>query len=150
MTIANDSQNKILYMTIGECSISWLTLWKGWFSFRFMSLARKGLRCLKDLYVDGSFTSFNQLLANFGLNNSDFIRYFQLRDFVRTHSPTFPQIPPTTGTDHILLADTSTKGFVSYLYDHLLPTKESIIEKIWVDWENKLQITLSDQFEGKL
>lgn len=97
-----------------------------------MSLARKGLRCLKDLYVDGSFTSFNQLLANFGLNNSDFFRYFQLRDFVRTHSPTFPQIPPTTGTDHILLADTSTKGFVSYLYDHLLPTKESIIDSsIW-------------------
>ena len=60
--------------------------------------------------------------AIFWLASSDFFRYFQLCDFARTHSPAFPLIPTTTGMDHVLLANTTTKGHVSYLYDLLLPT----------------------------
>ena len=97
---------------------------------RFMFLARKGLHSLKDLYVEGSFASFNQLRAIFGLASSDFFRYFQLHDFARTHSPAFPLIPTTTGMDHVLLANTTTKGHVSYLYDLLLPANELTIEKM--------------------
>lgn len=66
----------------------------------------------------------------FELNNSNLFRYFQLWNFAKTHYSTFPQIPPATGTDHVLMADTITKGKVSYLYDLLLPTNESVIEKI--------------------
>ena len=64
----------------------------------------KGLQYFENLYVDGSFASFNQLHATFALNQSDFFRYFQLWDFVRSHSPTFPQILPSSGLDHILPA----------------------------------------------
>ena len=114
-----------------------------------MFLARKGLHSLKDLYVEGSFASFNQLRAIFGLVSSDFFWHFQLRDFARTHSPAFPLIPTTTGIDRVLLANTTTKGHVSYLYDLLLPANELTMEKIKSNWENELQVTLSDQFCSK-
>lgn len=99
--------------------------------------------------MDGSFASFNQLRATFGLNQSDFFRYFQLRDFVRSHSPTFPQILPSSGLDHILPADALSKGHVSYLYELILPPSETMVEKIKANWESELQTNLSDHFWGK-
>ena len=38
-----------------------------------------------DLYVSGSFVSFQQLQEKYGLAKSDFFRYLQVRHFVRTH-----------------------------------------------------------------
>ena len=116
---------------------------------RFVTLAKRGLQYLENLYVDGSFASFNQLHATFGLNQSDFFRYFQLRDIVRSHSPTFPQILPASGLDHILPADALSKGHVFYLYELILPTSETMVEKIKANWESELQINLSDHFWGK-
>ena len=104
---------------------------------------------MKNLYIDGSFASFNQLRATFRLNSSDFFRYFQLRDFARAHSPSFPQIPPPSGLDHILSAAPLPKGHISYLYELVLPTNKSMIEKIKANWENDLQIKFSDQFWGE-
>ncbi len=96
-----------------------------------------------------SFASFNQLHATFGLNSSDFFRYFQLRDFARAHSPSFPQIPPSSSLDHILSAAALPMGYISYLYELVLPTSESMIEKIKANWESDLQIKFSDRFWGE-
>lgn len=104
---------------------------------RFMSLPREGLIFLKDLFVDGSFASFAQLWALFGLANSDcFLDIFKWGILQGL-------------ADHILLANTTTEGHVSFLYHLLVPTDESTIEKIKVDWANELLVTLSDQFWSK-
>ena len=42
-----------------------------------------------------------------------------------------------------------TVGIKWYLYELALPTSESMVEKIKVNWESKLQMNFSDQFWGK-
>lgn len=119
---------------------------------RFTSLERKGIHCLENLYTDNLFTSFDQLRVAFSLGSSDFFRYFQLRNFARTHSPQFPQIPPPTGIDLrgggdiVLKARTLPEGQISYFYDLLSPADESIINRIRTDWEKELQMTFSENF----
>lgn len=118
---------------------------------RFTFFERKGLRCIQDLYIDGVFASFNQLRAAFGLCGSDFFRYFQLRDFAKTHSSSFPQTLPSGGVDLILEARDLTRSHVSYFYNLFSVTEETSINKIKADWEGELQLTLSDDFwEGAL
>ncbi|XDV36150.1 hypothetical protein PO909_005994 [Leuciscus waleckii] len=82
-------------------------------------------------------------------NGSDFLRYFQLRDFARTHSPQFPQIPPPSGIDLIIKAETLSKGHISYFYNLLSPSSDSVVNKIRTSWENELQISLSEDFWEK-
>lgn len=45
----------------------------------YVYVARKGLHCLEDLYVDGPFASFDQLRATFVLNNSDIFQILPIR-----------------------------------------------------------------------
>lgn len=44
-----------------------------------------GIRKIGDLFIDGSFVSFSQLQAKYGLHKNNFFRYLQLRDYVRKH-----------------------------------------------------------------
>ena len=110
---------------------------------RFAALGKRGLRCLGDLYIDGQFASFNQLCSAFGLYNTDFFRFFQLRDFAQTHSPHFPQAPPLNGIDLILQAE--SLPICSFLYDLLSPSNDSAVNKSRADWETELlRISISD------
>ena len=79
---------------------------------RFSVLENKGLRSLGDLYINGIFASFNQLISTFNLNNSDFFRYFQMRHFAKTHTTSFPQIPTPNGMDLALKAKALLKGYL--------------------------------------
>lgn len=110
----------------------------------FAVLENKGLRCLGDLYIDGLFASFDQLRSTLGLNNTDLFRFFQLRNFARTHSSQFPQTPPPTGVDLVLRAKSLPKGHVSYLYNFLSPTDNSSVDRSRSDWEKELQMNISD------
>lgn len=116
---------------------------------RFTLLERNGLRCLGNLYIDGIFASFDQLRSTFSLNSSDFFRYFQLRDFARTHSSAFPQAPSPSGIDLALKAGLLPKGQVSFLYNLLLAPNEPAVNKIKAEWEDELQVNLSDDFWKK-
>lgn len=118
---------------------------------RFNTLANKGLRSLGDLYIDGVFASFNQLISTFNLHRSDFFRYFQLRNFAKTHATSFPQTPTPSGIDLALKAKTLTKGHISFFYKLLSPTDESIINRIKLSWESELQLNFSESFwEGAI
>jgi len=118
---------------------------------RFSTLENKGLCSLGNLYIDGIFVSFNHLISTFNLHKSDFFRYFQLQDFVKTHTTSFPQIPTPSGIDLALKAKTLSKGHVSYFYNLLSSTSESILHKIKMIWESELQLNLSETFwEGAM
>lgn len=97
---------------------------------RFSVLENKGLSSLGDLYIDGIFASLNQLISTFNLHKSDFFWYFQLRDFVKTHATSFPQIPTPSGMDLALKAKTLSKGHISFFYNLLSSASESILHKI--------------------
>lgn len=91
------------------------------FDPRFTFVSRSGLRYFRDMHVNGCSVSFEQLRKTFNFSGSDFLRYFQLRDFTRTHSPQFPQIPPPSGIDLIIKAETLPNGHISYFYNLLSP-----------------------------
>lgn len=46
---------------------------------------RRGIRCVKDLFKNGHFISFEQLKKDFNIPQSCFFRYLQIRSYVRTH-----------------------------------------------------------------
>lgn len=99
---------------------------------RFTTLENKGLRSLGDLY------------AAFNLNTLEFFRYFQLRDFAKTHTT-------PSGIDLTLKAKTLTKGHIFCLYSLLSSTNESIVNKVKMNWESELQLNFSEAlWEGPI
>ena len=106
---------------------------------------KSGLQYLKCMYVNDCFASFEQLCPTFNFSRSDFLRYFQLRDFASTHSSQFPQIPTQSGTDLILKAETLPTSHVSHLYKLVSP----VVNKTRASWENEQQISPSDDFWEK-
>lgn len=53
-----------------------------------------GLYTIGDLYIQGTFASFQQLQEKFGLLKTYFFRYLQIRHFVRTHLHNFESATP--------------------------------------------------------
>lgn len=90
--------------------------------------------------------SFNQLISTFNLHKSDFFQYFQLRHFAKMHTTSFPQILTPSGMDLALKAKTLLKGHISYFYNLLSSTSESILHRIKTNWESELQLRFSETF----
>ena len=112
----------------------------------FALWSRRGLLCLGDLYSDGLFSNFVQLCSKFNLQRSDQYRYFQIRNFARLNTPTFPHAPPTSGIDHFLAVAGLTKGHISFIYDFLSGASPPALQKIRMGWENELAVTFSDDW----
>lgn len=53
----------------------------------------RGLVRFSDLYLEGTFASFNDLHVKFNLPQSHMFRYFQARNYAYTHFTPFPQSP---------------------------------------------------------
>ena len=62
----------------------------------FDAWSRKGVVSLSDLYIDGNFASFEQLVQKYNIPKSNFFRYLQLRNFVVLNSDCFPSCPPSS------------------------------------------------------
>lgn len=163
LPISNFTSNPIVLNTLKI----WIQIWRrhGWCALpqstplcnnhlfvpakidpRFTALGKKGLRTLGDLYIDGIFASFNQLCSTYNLCNTDFFRFFQLRDFARSHSSQFPHAPPLSGIDLVLQFKSLPKGHISHFYNLLTPTNSSVVDKSRADWETELQINISNSF----
>lgn len=97
-----------------------------------------------NFYVNGIFSSFEELRSKFNLQPSDLFRYFQIRHSLKSNTPSFPNIPPLSGIDlmHPLLK--KSKRHISFLYDLLAPDSPPALARIKTDWETKLGITLDE------
>lgn len=106
---------------------------------------RAGLTNIKDLYIDGVFATFEDLSKKFNFPRSHLFRYFQVRHFVQSHNPTFPNMPPRFGLDSILETPSGLKGHISRIFDMIVSFKDSPLIKIKVDWEGELGEGISDE-----
>ena len=111
----------------------------------FSMWEREGLINFKDLYCEGQFGGFGDLCEIYNLQRSDMFRYFQVRNFVKTHSPIFPEIPARSGIEVFMPAASLAKGVVSYLYE-AIPRKDPGLGKIKSSWETELGFTFSDEW----
>ena len=111
----------------------------------FQVWSNKGLRSIKDLYVNGIFSSFAELSAKFNLPNTHLFRYFQIRNFVRNKYPQFPNRPPVTMIDSILSLDTGQKKLISIMYDGIFKLVPTRLDSLRAVWDQDLGINMSDE-----
>ena len=105
---------------------------------------RLGLSKLNDLYVDGIFANFGELAAKYELPNSNLFRYFQIRNFVRIHNSSFPNIPLRSGVELILDAPRQVKGRMSFIYNIISSLRATPLEGIRAGWEEELGESIPD------
>lgn len=111
---------------------------------KFLAWHRKGIRRLSDLYINGTFSSFEDLRIKFDLQQNDLFRYFQARHFARSHSPQFPNLPNRSLVDLILNVPFWLRGFTTNCYALIMSMDNVIMDKIKNNWEKELGTEISE------
>lgn len=110
----------------------------------FRGWRSKGLKNFKDLFIENKFASFAQLSNKYDLPTSHFFRYLQIRHFIASSNPKFPDKPLDNIIDELMSFDpTKSKAVTSLikLITHLDSQSSVIIKQFW---EQDLQITMSE------
>ncbi len=71
----------------------------------FNTWKRSGIVNVKALYIGGIFPTFEQLQNKFNLPQSHSFRYLQVRSYITTNSPSFPNFPGETPIESLLSFD---------------------------------------------
>lgn len=123
----------------------------GFLDSGFTQWERKGIKRIKDLYIDGTFASFEQLKKTFNIKISDFFRYLQVRDFVKKQMSNFNVMTEHNVLEQINMFNPLNRGAVSYFYSILL--KHEVVDeaKIKQAWEIELGVEIdSDSWKEGL
>lgn len=111
----------------------------------FLQWQNRGLRTQQDLFIDGSFASFQQLHTKFLIPHTHFFRYLQLHDLIRKQLPHFPECLPSSDIDSLLAPVQSFKGIISNLYSALSSQETLSLDIIKHRWEQDLGETIHDK-----
>jgi len=104
----------------------------------------KGLLHVKDLYKENIFTDFTELAARFELPQSHFFRFLQVRHFVRTAYPHFPNHPPGSLIDSLLTLDPLQKRSMSVIYNSIDSLNPDQTTRLKQTWEQEIGAPVSD------
>lgn len=116
----------------------------------FRTWSEKGLVTLNDLYVNGVFPSFSDLAAKFDLPNTHLFRFFQIRHYVKSCFPQFPNSPPKSLTDQFLTLNARQRGLIGITYKHIHSLSPSCLNSLRAAWGQDLGVLLSDEQWGSL
>lgn len=98
-----------------------------------------------DLFIDGVFATFSDLSVKFNIPQSNLFRFFQVRNFVQSHCPSFPVLPESSLYEKCLLQKHSS---ISVLYNLILPYTLPSSFRFKHQWEKELGFSLeSDWWE---
>lgn len=97
-----------------------------------------GIKSFNDLYIEGIFASFPQIMAKYEIPKSHFFRYLQIRSFVKSVSSLFPSQPATAAIDMLLLPPSISKGAISHGYDKILSLRSNQFSAIKAQWEEDI------------
>lgn len=109
-----------------------------------------GIKTFKDLYIDNTFASFEQLSKKISLPNQHFFRYLQIRNFVLHRFPQFPSMPSDTSLDIFLKPAPTLKGMISFIYAQIHSLRLVSLSSIKALWEEDLGIAFSDDMWGNV
>lgn len=96
-----------------------------------------GIRNIGDLYIKGTFASFQQLQEKFKLPKNHFFRYLQIRNYVKTHLPDFETVAPNALEISIKMFARS-HSIISQLYGTLLSMSSPKTDALKDKWETEL------------
>lgn len=106
---------------------------------------KKGLHSVGDLFINGLFGSFDQLVKDYNLPKSHFFRYLQIRNFTRTYFASFPYKPPTCLLDECLKLKPHIPGCVSQLYSIFQDMEGNSLHHLKERWGEDLSVGLSEE-----
>lgn len=104
----------------------------------FLEWHRRGLVRFKDMFIDGTLASFEQLGNKYGLAPSHFFRYLQARHFILSNFSNSVSQPDTTMVDTVLSLNPSIKGLILFLYNKMLDLTQNSSYKLKTAWEEDL------------
>lgn len=89
------------------------------------------------MYINGVFASFDDLSYKFGLPTSSLFRYFQVRHFLQSHDPNFPNLS-ASDLDALLEIPFRSKGLIARIHNLIASLKNITLAKIRADWTVEL------------
>lgn len=112
-------------------------------SFRVWS--NLGIRTTKDLYINNTFCTFEQLVDKFGVPKHHFFRYLQIRSYIRRIDPHFPVLPCQTQFDIFLRPFPALKGALTILYRKIRSLQTTSLNSIKLTWEEELHESIPNE-----
>ncbi|XP_059822620.1 Bardet-Biedl syndrome 5 protein homolog isoform X1 [Hypanus sabinus] len=102
----------------------------------------KGLLRFSDLFLDNCFMSFEQLSNKYNLPRFHFFRYLQIRHFLNTVLPTFPNFVSSDILESLFELNPFQKGLISKLYNIIMKIHSEPLYKTKNDWERELNLII--------
>ena len=112
--------------------------------------SRRGMVSLSDLYIDGSFASFEQLVQKYHISKAHFYRYLQLRNFVFSNFKCSPLRPPTGLLDSIFNCKQVRKRTISTIYEILYSHNLMPLDRLKNKWATDLKEQITDDTWHKI
>lgn len=112
-------------------------------AFQFWS--NRVLHTIDDLYSYGVFYSFSDLSGKFNFPNNHLFRYFQIRQYVQSQFPQFPNRPPYSMIGKFLSQNTSQQGLLSTLYNLISNIESNFLDALRATWSQDLRVTLTEE-----
>lgn len=106
--------------------------------------SRRGMVSLSDLYIDGNFASFEQLVQKYHILKSHFYQYLQLGNFVFSNFKCFPLCPPTCLLDSIFDCKLVRKRTISTIYEILYSHNLTPLDRLKNKWETDLNEPITE------
>lgn len=103
-----------------------------------------GIRSFKDLYIDKIFASFTQLTQKCNIPQTHFFHYLQIRNFMHSRYPQFPNLPAETTVDKILDINVHNRGAIKVIYNILSTLHSPSLSAIRFQWEDDFAFEITD------
>lgn len=110
----------------------------------FLTWKQKGICHVGDLYINGIFASYAHLAAKYCIPKSGLFRYFQIRNYVRTHLSNFEILGEHEVLEAINRFNLDDKGAVSFFYHILHKNAHLNTASIRQAWKYELDEELKD------
>lgn len=107
---------------------------------------RNGLSACHRFYIDGIFANFNDLSAKFNLQKSDLFRYFQVRHFIQSQSPTFPDFPADSGLEKLLRHPMHLGRHIANISNIITSLQETSLDRLRTAWSEELGFEIPGYF----
>lgn len=109
----------------------------------FLLWHRNGIRCIKDLFSNNTFLSFEQLRQRFNLPRTHFFRYLQIRHFTQKKFCSFPHLSPASPIEQLLDLNPTTRGLISNVYSMISSINHQMLNHLRRAWEQDLDLRFS-------
>lgn len=110
----------------------------------FRQWHQHGLISCKDFFMNKVFPNFTDFANTFSISKSNFFRYLQIRHFIQTLIPSFPQMPERSVMDDILQTPLAFRGQISFIYKSIMSSHDLTMNSIKVKWEEEFGTDISE------